>query len=142
MTLAMWWPIGLLVLSNVFYHVCSKSMPDGLHPLAATALTYIVGAVFAFVVYLIVVPKGDFFGEFKHLNWVPFVLSMAIVGLEVGAMYMYRAGWNVSTGQLVMSAIVAIVLIFVGMLAFHETITLSKVIGIAFCLIGLFFINR
>ena len=57
-------------------------------------------------------------------------------------MYMYRAGWNVSVGQLVMSAILSIVLIFVGMIAFHEQITASKLIGIAFCLIGLFFINR
>lgn len=142
MNWSMWWPIGLLVLSNVFYHICSKQIPAGFHPLAATSLTYLVGAVFAFLVYLLINPKGSFFGEFKQINWTPFVLGLAIVGLEAGAMYMYRAGWNVSVGQLVMSAILSIVLIFVGMIAFHEQITASKLIGIAFCLIGLFFINR
>ena len=142
MSWSMWWPIGLLVLSNVFYHFCSKQIPAGFHPLAATSLTYLVGAVFAFLVYLLINPKGSFFGEFKQINWTPFVLGLAIVGLEAGAMYMYRAGWNVSVGQLVMSAILSIVLIFVGMIAFHEQITASKLIGIAFCLIGLFFINR
>ncbi len=142
MSWSMWWPIGLVVLSNVFYHICSKSVPADFHPLAAISLTYIVGAVFSFVVYMFINPKGSFFGEYRHLNWTPFVLGMAIVGLEAGVMYMYRAGWNVNTGQVVMSAILSVCLIFVGMIVFHESITTSKLVGIAFCLIGLFFINR
>ena len=27
------WPIGLVVLSNVIYHVCAKSTPETMHPL-------------------------------------------------------------------------------------------------------------
>lgn len=142
MSWSLWWPIGLMVLSNIFYHICSKSMPEGLHPLTATAITYLFGALVAFGLYHLVNPKGSFFGEFKHLNWMPFVLGFAIVGLEAGAMYMYRAGWDVSVGQLVMSAILSIALIIVGILLYHETISVSKIAGIAFCLIGLFFINR
>ena len=142
MSWAMWWPIGLLVLSNVFYHVCSKSLPAGFHPLAATSLTYLVGAVFAFVVYLMINRRGNFFGEFRHVNWVPFVLAAAIVGLEAGAMYMYRAGWEISVGQLVMSAILAIALVVIGVVFFRESLTLNKVVGIILCLGGLVFINR
>ena len=142
MNWTLWWPIGLLVLSNVFYHICSKSLPPDFNPLAATSLTYLVGAAFAFLVYQLVEPNRSFFAEFRHLNWVPFVLGLAIVGLEAGAMYMYRAGWEISVGHLVMSAILAIALIFVGLLVFHETITVNKVIGIVLCLTGLFFINR
>ncbi len=142
MNWAMWWPIGLLVLSNVVYHVCSKGMPADLHPLAAISVSYLAGAVFSFLVYRLVEPKGSFFAEFRHLNWVPFLLSVAIVGLETGAMCMYRAGWEISVGQLVMSTLVAIALIFVGLLGFREMITVHKLIGIALCLAGLFFINR
>ena len=142
MSLVMWWPIALLVFSNVFYQVCSKSMPKELNPLAATSLTYLVGALIAFLVYLLMNPHGNFFGEYKHLNWAPFVLGFAIVGLEAGAMCMYRVGWNISTGQLVFSTICSITLIFVGALAYHETITLTKLAGIAFCLVGLILINR
>ncbi len=138
----MWWPIGLLILSNVAYHICSKSLPEGFHPLAATSLTYLVGAVFAFFIYLLINRKGHFFGEFKHVNWVPFVLAAAIVGLEAGAMYMYRVGWEISVGQLVMSAILAIALLIIGVIFFKESFTVSKVIGIVLCLAGLFFINR
>ncbi len=142
MSWSMWWPIGLLVLSNVAYHISSKSLPEGFHPLAATSLTYLVGAVFAFFIYLLINRKGHFFGEFRHVNWVPFVLAAAIVGLEAGAMYMYRAGWEISVGQLVMSAILAIALLIIGVVFFKESFTVSKVIGIILCLAGLFFINR
>ena len=142
MNIAMWWPIGLLVFSNVFYQVCSKGMPKGLHPLAATSLTYLVGAVIAFVIYLIINPKGHFFGEFRQLNWAPFILGFAIVGLEAGAMYMYRAGWNISTGALVHSTIASIVLVVLGVLAYHEVLSLSKLTGIVLCLVGLILVNR
>ena len=142
MNWSMWWPIGLLVLSNVFYQICSKGMPEDFHPLAATALTYLIGAVFACVLYLIINPKGSLFGEFKHFNWQPVILGFAIVGLEVGAMYMYRAGWNVSTGALVHSTIASICLIILGMLAYHETISFTQLGGIVLCLVGLVLINK
>ena len=57
-------------------------------------------------------------------------------------MYMYRIGWEISVGQLVMSAILAIALLIIGVIFFKESFTVSKVIGIVLCLAGLFFINR
>lgn len=37
------WPIGLVVLSNVIYHVCAKSTPETMHPLASLTVTYAMG---------------------------------------------------------------------------------------------------
>ncbi len=36
----------------------------------------------------------------------------------------------------------AVILIFVGLIGYHESITWSKVLGVAICLVGLYFINR
>ena len=36
----------------------------------------------------------------------------------------------------------AIILIFVGLIGYHESITWSKVLGVAICLVGLYFINK
>ena len=69
-------------------------------------------------------------------------MGIAVVGLEAGFLYMYKAGWNVSTGQIISSAILAVVLIFVGYLFYHEAITFQKIIGIAICMVGLYFINK
>ena len=38
------WPIALVVLSNIFYQICTKSVPRGMDPLASLTVTYLVGA--------------------------------------------------------------------------------------------------
>ena len=38
------WPLGLVVLSNVFYQICAKSVPDRMNPFASLTITYLVGA--------------------------------------------------------------------------------------------------
>ena len=55
---------------------------------------------------------------------------------------MYKAGWNISTGQIVYSSILAICLIIVGCTFYHETITGTKIAGILICMVGLYFINK
>ena len=142
MSFAMIWPVGLIVLSNIFYHICAKSSPEAIDPFASLVVTYLVGAVTSLICYFAINKGDDLWGEMKNLNWAPVVLGVAIVGLEVGFIYLYKAGWNVSTGQMVASTALSICLIFVGWLAYHEQLTANKLIGIAICLVGLYFINK
>ena len=65
-----------------------------------------------------------------------------MVGLEAGSIYMYRVGWNINTGSTVQSVILAIALLLVGFLLYKEAITPNKVIGIAICMVGLYFLNK
>lgn len=80
--------------------------------------------------------------EYSKMNAVPILLGISVVGLEAGFIYAYQAGWPVSTASLVASAFLAVVLILVGALLYHETITLNKIFGVVICLIGLYFINK
>ncbi len=45
------WPIALVVLSNVFYQICAKSVPEGINPLASLTVTYVIGAVTSFIFF-------------------------------------------------------------------------------------------
>ena len=136
------WPILLVVLSNTVYQICAKSVPEGIHPLASLTVTYAVGAVVSAILYFALDRDGNLLREYSHLNWAPFALGLVIVGLEVGFIYAYKAGWQVSTASIVQSAFLAVTLIAVGLLLYREAITVNKVIGIVICLIGLFFINK
>ena len=140
--LAYIWPIALLVLSNTIYQICSKSVPSTIHPLAALCVTYAIGTVVSAVLFWVLSKGGSLFKELSHLNWAPFVLGFVVVGLEVGWIFAYRAGWQVSTGFIVQSAFLAITLLAVGTMLYHEPVTTSKLIGIALCMLGLYFINR
>lgn len=135
------WPMLLIIMSNTVYQICSKGIPANASPYAALTVTYAVGAVFSAVLHFIIRPGTGLLQEIGGMNWAPYVLGLVIVGLEVGWIYAYRAGWQVSTGMIVQSAFLAIALIAVGYLLYHEAITWNKLVGIAICLVGLVFIN-
>ena len=135
------WPIALVVLSNVVYQICAKSAPGDMDPLASLTVTYLVGALASGALYFLLHRGGNLLREYRALNWAPFVLGVVIVGLEVGFIYAYRAGWQVSRAQIVQSAVLAVCLVFVGALLYREHITWTKLAGVAICLVGLVFLN-
>ena len=135
------WPIALVVVSNTLYQICAKSVPDGMNPLASLTFTYLIGAIVSCVLYFALNRNANLIREFRMLNWAPVVLGIVIVGLEVGFIYAFRAGWQISTAQVVSSAILAVILIFVGYLLYHEAIIWNKIVGIIICLAGLVLIN-
>ena len=142
MSVSMIWPIALVVLSNIIYQVCAKSVPKEMNTMATMTITYLVGAACSAVVFFLTNKDSNLLQEFKKLNFAPFLLGISVVGLEVGLIYAYKNGWAVSTASIVQSAFLSVALIIVGALLYHETITASKVIGILICLVGLYFINR
>ena len=135
------WPIVLVIISNVVYQICAKSVPKEMNPFASLTITYIVGAVASAILYFVLGKNGNLVKEYSKLNWAPFMLGIVIVGLETGWIYAYKAGWQVSTGFIVQSAVLAVMLLVVGYFLYHEAFTWNKVVGVVICLIGLVFIN-
>ena len=129
-------PILLIVASNVVYQLSTKSMSQSADPMASLTVTYAVGAVASAVLYYVFNRGGNLFREYSSINWTAFALGICIVGLEAGSILMYRAGWNVNTGYVVHSSILAVLLLLIGTLFFKEAITLKKAIGIALSLGG------
>lgn len=138
----MYWPIALAVVADVAYQVASKQTPATMNPFASLTLAYLVGAVASAALYFVTSSGGNIFGEWKLANWTTIVLGLAIVGLEAGSIYMFRAGWDVSVGPMVKNAIIAIALLALGFLVYKEPVTGTKVAGIGLCLTGLWLINR
>lgn len=135
------WPLGLVVLSNVFYQICAKSVPAKMDPFASLTISYVIGALVSFIFYLALNKGGNILHEFQKTNWAPFVLGIVIVGLEVGYIFLFKAGWAVSVAQIVQASILAVILIFVGYILYKEAITWNKILGVVICLAGLGLIN-
>ncbi|SEA90417.1 hypothetical protein SAMN05216349_14911 [Oribacterium sp. KHPX15] len=47
------WPISLVILSNVVYQICAKSVPDKMNPFASLTITYIVGAIASTILFFV-----------------------------------------------------------------------------------------
>lgn len=142
MSIYMFWPILLAVFSDVFYQICAKSMPETLNPFASLTITYLVGAVASVIIYFFTSGGQNLLTEWRGINWTTFVLGLAIVGLEAGSIYMYKAGWNLNTGYIVKALILSITLIAVGYILYNEDFSVTKAIGIVVCLVGLYLINK
>ena len=140
--MSMIWPIALVVFSNIVYQICAKGVPKDMDAMASMTITYLVGAVCSAIMFFIMNKNGNLLHEYSKMNWAPVFLGVSVVGLEVGFIYAYKNGWAVSTASLVQSAFLAVALLFVGALLYHENISVSKVVGVGFCLVGLFFLNR
>ena len=141
-SLAIYWPILLAVFSDIFYQICTKSTPANLNPFASLTVTYLVGAAISTAIFFVTSGGGNLLQEWKGVNWSTFVLGLAIVGLEAGAIYMYKVGWAVNTGYIVKSILLAAALIAVGYFLYKESFSLNKALGILVCLVGLYLINK
>lgn len=134
-------PIILIVASNIIYHIAQRSTPQNVNPFAALLTTYLTAAVFTFIASQFYKTDKGFWQSFKELNWTSIALGITIVGLEMGYLLAYRAGWNISVGSLVANIFLAVLLIPIGVLFFKEGFALNQIFGVIFCIAGLILIN-
>lgn len=135
------WPILIVILANTFYNICMKSMPNDVNPFGALMVTYFVAAVISAVIFAYAVGPSNVAFEISKINWTSIVLAIAIVGLEVGYVFVYRAGWQVSNATVVANIGLACVLIFVGYFLYRENVSIRQILGIIVCMVGLILIN-
>ncbi|MBR5479385.1 MAG: EamA family transporter [Clostridia bacterium] len=135
-------PLLLVVVSNTFYHIIAKFTPEKASPFLSLTVTYVVAAILSFCAFLLADERKSLIAEASNLNWTSLALGVSIIGLELGYIYFYRAGWKVSIGSLVANIALACVLLLVGLLLFKESITLRQVIGIIVCALGLVLVTK
>lgn len=136
------WPVVLVVFSNTIYQVCAKSSPENMNAFASLTVSYSLAAVLCGVLYFITNRNSSLIKEYSKINWAVVAFGLCFVGLEVGTIFAYRAGWQISTYSTVQGCALSCVLVIVGYFAYSETFTINKAIGILLCIAGIYFINR
>ena len=135
-------PIALVIFSNVFYNISTKYTPNSANPFLSLTATYVIAAVLSFAAFCVGGNVRNIAGEVSKLNWSALLLGISIIGLEVGYIYMYRAGWKISIGSLVANISLACVLLVIGVIAFKESISIRQIAGMLVCLVGLALITK
>lgn len=134
----------LAIVCTVGYHLVLKITPVGANPLLSLMLTYalvtlLLGAI------LVVSPGGGGFEwrqELRAVNWTAFALAAVIIGLDLGFLFLYRSGFEVSLGALVTQSAAAMLLLAIGVAVFREKLSIANVGGLVLCLAGLWLVNR
>jgi drug/metabolite transporter (DMT)-like permease len=133
-----WWPIGLIVFCSTAYQVGVKEISTGIHPLTALVLTYLSASFASFILYFFLAPQGE--NRKKEIfSWNPSALGLgfSIVGIELGVVYMYRAGWTVQTSFILTNSLIVAALMAAGALFYKEKLKLRQLAGAALTLAGI-----
>ena len=133
--------ISMAVLSSLLYHVILKFTPSDVNPALSLAVTYAVAVLGSLVLLLVFPLSGSLRGALKELNWASYALALALVGLEVGFLLAYRAGWNISTAAIFVNVAVTLLLLPIGVVALKERLSIVNVAGVLVCVVGLVMIN-
>lgn len=133
-----WWPIGLIVFCSTAYQVGVKEISTGIHPLTALVLTYLSASFASFILYFFLAPQGE--NRKKEIfSWNPSALGLgfSIVGIELGVVYMYRAGWTVQTSFILTNSLIVAALMAAGALFYKEKLKLRQLVGVVLTLAGI-----
>ena len=135
-------PLLLIVGGNVLYQVSQKSMPKTANPLLTMLLAYAVSMTICAVAAAILPAGPGLVESIRTANWAVVALGAGIAMVEIGYLTAYRLGWKISVLPVMSSVVVALLLIPIGLLLFHEHVTLRSLLGIALCIGGLVLLHR
>lgn len=131
------WPIALVILTSVLYQLAQRAMPRGANPFALLTLVYGIGVALCCTAGVI---AGGRFAAAKLLplfSWPSWLLAASVVGIEVGYLLAYRAGWTLGSAFAVASTASTVLLALIGLCFFAETLSVRRVCGLLLALGGL-----
>ena len=135
-------PIIIMILGTTFYHIGQKSIPSEVSPVLSLAVNYIT-ALFATLLLLPLYPlRTTGTDSLRNVNWASYAVGISIVGVELAVLLAYRTGWKISLVSVIGNTASALLLVFIGLIFFHEQLSGKNAAGIVLCLAGLALITK
>jgi len=129
--------IALTIAANIGYHVFQKSVRPEASPAASLVITYGVALVCSLVLLVVMPTTRSVGATLGQAGWASYALGIAVVGLEIGFLLAYRAGWDLGLAAPYVNVAAALVLLPLGVLLFGDQLTPRKAAGAALALAGL-----
>jgi len=135
-------PFAVTVAGMLLYHLAQKSIPKGMNPFHATAIAYVVGIVACLLLGFTYSDDKSVASSVKAINWAVLAMGIGAAAIEIGFMVAYRMGWRMSLTAVATNVAATAILIPIGLFAFREHLSMRNILGIVFCIIGLFLVVR
>ena len=136
------WPIAIVILGNVLYHLGQRAIPRDANAVVATLAAYVVATIGTLATIPLLARDVQLTSAWRTLNWSTVLVGVGIVGVELGFLLAYRAGWVLGNASLTANVCVAVILLAIGALFFREPLTTTRLVGVAVCLFGLWLVTR
>lgn len=123
----------LAVAGSVIYHLSLKHVPQAVNPFLTLAVSYGL-AMLLCLVGMLFSPGSR---SLLAVNWSSSGVALGILGIELGFLLAYRAGWQMGVASLSANVISTLVLLPLGFLLFREQPSLLRLGGAMVSLTGL-----
>jgi len=131
--------ILVAVAGSVTYHLSLKHLPTTLNPFFSLVVIYAF-ALSISLVGMTIYPTGS--RSLSQLNWSVLGASLGIIGIEVGFLLAYRAGWSMGYTALSANVLTTMMLLPLGYLLYREQPTVERIGGLLLCSGGLWLLLR
>lgn len=130
-------PILLVVASSIIYQLAQRVVSPAVNSFLLFALVYLLGFILC-VALISVSGRPIGFADVHILRtWPPWILGISVVGIEVGYLLAYRAGWPLGTAVGVTYTLTIVLLALTGAMFLSEELSLRRIAGLLFGLTGL-----
>ncbi|MEW6731130.1 MAG: hypothetical protein AB1489_07325 [Acidobacteriota bacterium] len=134
-------PLLLTIGGNLLYHIGQKFVPKTANPLLVLIVVYTISLTGCAVIYCFS-PDKSLVNSLKENNWSVLAIGFGAAIVELGYLLAYRMGWNISLASVTSSIAVTLLLIPIGFFLFRESLSVSKILGILFCVLGLMLVTQ
>lgn len=125
------------IASVAAYQLSIKSVPHDLHPIGALATFYLTALICTLVAAKFVpISSPDL--SINYFSWAAVMVGVAIVGIELGFLLMYRSGWNLAIAPLMTMGAATVLLAPIAIFAFRQPFSLRYFFGLTLCCYGLY----
>lgn len=132
---------GVAFVSSVLYQISQKATSPLVNPVIGILVTYVTAILLTLPLFRLF-PLGTSLTEsLRRVNWASFSLAIAIVGLEIGFLLIYRSGGKINITAVAVNVVAAIILVPVGIALFKEQPSLVNILGVFVCILGLIMVN-
>lgn len=128
---------ALTIVALATYQSFIKAIPQGVSPVFALT-TFYVTALCCSLVALKFAPIDIPKYSQDQVSWAAVGAGVAIVGIELGYLMMYRAGWHLAAAPLFVVGGAALLLTPIAIMVFRQPMNAKFVVGMALCLSGLY----
>lgn len=129
------------VISIIFYQLLQKSIAVNINPVVSVIITYSIAIIFSIMLMPYVPSSKGFLESLKDANYASYLLGIAVVGIEIGFLLVYRSGWKLGLASGFSSTVSTTILVLVGIIVFKEQLSPLKIIGLACCIAGMILVH-
>jgi drug/metabolite transporter (DMT)-like permease len=121
-------PMVVVVAAGALYHLTLHSVSSGPSPWLTLAPAYGIACAISSLMWWLA-PESSMSLDRRQLGGAV-LLAIAVIGIEAGFFFVYRAGWVPSHAAIVASVAVTVVLAIVGVVLYGEHLTPGRVLGL------------